>query len=97
VSEKLFDAFAVGAIPLYMAAPGHRVERLVPRGSWLDLWGHTAKQGFDPTLPPPAQQLDAYAEAQARLHDLLSDPEAETRELDRFIHALVAELQGVLG
>ncbi|GGE25621.1 Glycosyltransferase family 10 (fucosyltransferase) C-term [Gemmobacter megaterium] len=97
VSEKLLDAFAVGAIPLYMAGPGHRVDRLVPRGSWLDLWGQAAEQGIDPTLPPDAARLEAYAEAQARLHDLLSDPEAEARELDRFACALVAELRGVLG
>lgn len=38
VSEKVFDALAVGAVPLYLAPPGHGVFRFVPEDAMLNVW-----------------------------------------------------------
>lgn len=47
-TEKFFDAFACGAIPVYWASPGHRVHDLgLPEGSWVNLWGMTPEAAAD--------------------------------------------------
>lgn len=43
ISEKLFDAYAVGGIPLYYASPAHRVHELVPYSSFVNLFGMTVE------------------------------------------------------
>lgn len=46
ISEKFFDAFACGAVPIYWASPGHRIHELgLPEGSWVNLWGMTPDEG----------------------------------------------------
>ncbi|WP_342777659.1 exostosin domain-containing protein [Sulfitobacter sabulilitoris] len=39
VSEKIFDAFAVGAVPTYYASPRHRVFDLVPQETMINTFG----------------------------------------------------------
>ena len=39
ISEKIFDAFAVGAMPLYHAGPTHRIAELVPDEARIDTAG----------------------------------------------------------
>jgi len=39
ISEKIFDAFAVGAIPTYWASPKHRIFDLVPEAAMLNTHG----------------------------------------------------------
>ena len=46
ITEKFFDAFACGAVPIYWASPGHRIHKLgLPEGSWVNLWGMTPEEG----------------------------------------------------
>ncbi|MDH4541711.1 hypothetical protein CUR85_17715 [Sulfitobacter faviae] len=46
ISEKFFDAFACGAVPIYWASPGHRIHELgLPERSWVNLWGMTPDEG----------------------------------------------------
>lgn len=39
ISEKIFDAFAVGGIPTYVAQPRHRVHALVPAEAMINTFG----------------------------------------------------------
>jgi hypothetical protein len=43
VTEKIFDAFAIGAIPVYHANPDHRVFDLVPAAAMINTWGESAE------------------------------------------------------
>lgn len=98
ITEKIFDAWAVGAIPLYMADAGHRVHDLARPDSWMNLLDvplveiPARLRGGD--LPP--ERLEAYAAQQTDMARLF-DSEAPTRaELDRLRDALVAEFKTVL-
>lgn len=98
VSEKIFDAFAAGAVPLYVAEPGHRVHDIVPEGSFLNLAGLAPAEaaariaGFT----PDAGGLEAFMAAQRALADLFGSVQALVAERTRLAHALAVELQRVL-
>lgn len=46
ISEKIFDAFAVGAIPIYYAQPQHKVFELVPEGSFINVAGKSIEEAI---------------------------------------------------
>lgn len=95
ISEKIFDAFACGALPIYMGGPGHGIHRLeLPEASWIDLWGadeQTGKARIMATLQKGADWT-AYAAAQRRLAELFNDTEIAVRERVRIVDALRHEL-----
>jgi hypothetical protein len=95
VSEKLFDAFACGARPLYVAGEGHGVARLgLPEGAFVDL------AGLDPAQAAEALDdlgwnrafFEAYAAAQGRLAALFAEPGPVLAERARLGAALGQEL-----
>lgn len=98
VSEKLFDAFAVGAVPLYYASPAHAIHRILPDHAWLNLYQTTPAEAalridalaFDPAF------LQRYAAEQNRLFLRFTAPDLLVAERDRLKAALVAELRSVL-
>ncbi|MEH6645932.1 glycosyltransferase family 10 domain-containing protein [Sulfitobacter sp.] len=99
VSEKFFDAFAVGAVPLYIAGPGHRVHDLVPAGSFINLYGlapDEAAARID-AFEPDAAFIENYRAAQMRLGTLFGTPAAMVREYARLGAALKRELAEVSG
>lgn len=91
VSEKLFDAFAVQAIPLYYAKPGHGALRLVDEGSFINLAGLTVEEAlqeidtfaFDKTF------VDKYRSSQDRLAKLFRSPNIYLNERKRVVHETV--------
>jgi len=95
LSEKLFDAFAVGGVPLFYGSNRHRLHRLVPDEAWLNLFGMSVDQAvvaiadfrFD------AAFLEAYVAAQNRLAEIFCTPDALVCENDRLAQALRGELQ----
>ena len=105
VSEKLFDAFACGARPLYMAGPGHRALDIggtpdrtegLPEGSFLNLWGMgEASAAAAIAAPLPEGFFDTYAMAQRRLATLFSDLEVLAAERARLSRALWDDLRDV--
>ncbi|WP_223634917.1 glycosyltransferase family 10 domain-containing protein [Rhodobacter sp. TJ_12] len=100
ISEKIFDAWAVGAIPLYEARPGHRVHDLARPGSWLNTDG-MAPADIPHIMTQTATTMktegfEAYAAQQARLARLFSDPGPLHRELNRLHAALLREFNAVL-
>jgi hypothetical protein len=95
VSEKLSDAFACGARPLYLAGPGHRVHDIgLPPGAWVNLWGlssDSAPAVID-RAPWDADFAAAYAQAQAHLAGLWTAPALIAAERDRIGRAVLADL-----
>jgi len=95
LSEKLFDAFACGGRPLYLASAGHRAHDLgLPPRAWINLHGLTSAEA---PAAIDAQPWDAafmadYARAQARLAALWSDSALITAERARIGRAVLAEL-----
>jgi len=99
ISEKLFDAFACGAWPLYYASPGHHVHKLgLPTGSWSNLYGLTPQAGAAriAALTFTPDMFVAYAQAQAVLARLFSDPGAWVSERRRLATALQGALKSEL-
>lgn len=97
LSEKIYDAFAVGAVPLYVAGKTHAVHRLVGPAGWLNFYAPPPKAtAFDPRRPVTATEAADYAAVQARLAVLFQDPAATETELDRLTTALMAEFRRLL-
>lgn len=97
VSEKIWDAFAVGAIPLYAAGPGHAVHRLLGPGGWINFHPQLdTTPVFDAARPVDTAMATAYAAQQEKLARLFSDREKIDAEYDRLCEALLAELGAVL-
>jgi len=94
ISEKLFDAFAVRGIPLYFASPLHWVARLVPSGSFLNLFGLTATEAAQAigAFTPDACFVDVYKEAQDHLAETFSNPRHLIDERWRVVDEVVSEL-----
>jgi hypothetical protein len=94
VTEKFFDAFAVQAIPLYYAGPGHRGFELASGDSFLNLFGMdpeaAARRVADFT--PDEAFAGAYLETQRRLAALFADPAALQAERRRVVASIVEEL-----
>lgn len=97
VSEKIFDAFALGAVPLYFAAPDHAVHRLIGAGGWLNFHATPPRApAFDARRPVTLAEAESYAATQGRLAALFADPAAVPNELTRLARALLLELRAAL-
>lgn len=103
LSEKLFDAFACGAWPLYYASPRHRVHGLgLPEDAWANLFGLSPQEAAtqvgrlvrDPHFSP--DMFAAYAHAQGVLAQLFGTPSIWTAERRRLARALRRALKQVL-
>ena len=99
LTEKIFDAFACGSLPLYLAEPRHRLHELaLPEGSWLNLAGLSPEAAADRVRSvtwEPAR-FEAFAEAQAVLARLFSDTGLWVAERHRLGTAVVTALDEVL-
>lgn len=98
VTEKLFDAYAVGAVPLYIAGAQHRVRGLAAGKTWINL-DQVAASDVPQLLADFAPNLDfctRYAEQQQQLATLFQNPESFPRELTRLAQALEREFTKVL-
>lgn len=99
VTEKFFDAFAVGAVPLYFASQGHRVHDIAPANVWVNLFN----SDIETAAAHACQSIDAFAfdapffqsycAIQARLADTFANPAVLLAEQDRLSAALIGELQ----
>lgn len=99
VSEKIFDAFACGAFPLYYAAPGQGVHRLgLPAQSWLNFHDMTPEAAADflRDHQPGPEAFEALAEAQRVLAALIADTGAFVSERARLQRSVLQALQAVL-
>ena len=99
LSEKIFDAFACGARPLYVASAGHRLHDLgLPEGAWINLWGHDSDAAAAAIDAAPWDQafFARYAQAQSLLAALFGDERAVAAERSRLGHAIVAQTRRLM-
>ncbi|WP_260033682.1 glycosyltransferase family 10 domain-containing protein [Leisingera caerulea] len=107
VTEKIFDAFACGSVPLYYAAPGHRIHEFgLPEDAWINLYGLSAREAVAQVEELGSgrswvqgwgrKRFAAYARAQRRLAELFCDPALWVAERRRLAAAVKSALTGVL-
>ncbi len=105
ITEKIFDAFACGSVPLYVASPEHRLHAFaLPAPAWVNLHGlemaeciHAVESMIE-TLQAGgmAELLEAYTEAQVRLAQRFLDAGLWVAERQRLAARVEAALCEVL-
>ncbi|WP_291733373.1 glycosyltransferase family 10 [Leisingera sp. F5] len=104
ITEKIFDAFAAGALPAYYAAPRHRIHDFgLPPASWINLHGQSTQQAAAQLDGLPWQDgpwleetCQAYHKAQQVLAALFCNPKHWQQERRRLQSALPAALRRIL-
>lgn len=99
VTEKFFDAFACGALPVYYAGPEHRIHDFgLPAESWVNLHGLTPPDAARKLMSHRVGrgELEAFCEAQRALAGLMGDPDVWQEERPRLGLAVLAALEGLL-
>jgi hypothetical protein len=98
ITEKIFDAFAVLAIPLYVANPSHRVFELAHRDSFVNLLGiapsdaHAALNAFR----IDSHFLDAYCQTQQLLFERFMSIDILYEERMHLVLRLVRLLEAIV-
>jgi len=97
VSEKLFDAFATLAVPLYFAGSFHAATRLVPPESFLNLYVLSVEDAIAKirSFIPDHEFIDSYCAAQSTLADTFSRPEYLVQERLRVVSEVISELEAL--
>ena len=95
ITEKFFDAFAVGGIPLYWADGPHRAHELVEHGSFLNLYDLPVAEACERMndFSESIEFSESYCKTQKRLANLFANTEVLRFErismIERILHALV--------
>ncbi len=96
LTEKFFDAFACGAVPLYAASPGHRLHDFaLPPASWLNLYGLTPEAAAERIANHSADPT-AFANAQSQLAALFQSEEIWEAERQALKTRVLTALHTVL-
>lgn len=96
ISEKIWDAFALGAIPLYLAGSDHALHRLIRANGWINFHSSLPQvPAFDATQPVSLAMAEDYAAQQVHLARCFCDMDRVCAEYERFSDALVAELSSI--
>jgi hypothetical protein len=95
ITEKIFDAFAMGSWPIYIANPSHRVFEFADKGSFTNLYGLTTWESADclRSWTPNSCDTDAYYHTLCRLKNLFSKPISLMEERLRLVQAIVQTFQ----
>ncbi len=98
ITEKLVDAYAVGAVPMYYAGPEHRVTELCPSRSFLNLYGMTPEEAVETirTFSDSESFAQDYIADQQHLALRFGDAGVVQRERLRVIAEIFKELQDIL-
>lgn len=95
ITEKFFDAFACGALPLYHASDTHRIHSLgLPGDSWINLYGKAPQDAAHQLngVDYPAR-LEAFVQAQNKLATLFCAADIWDSERKRLKRATRAALE----
>lgn len=97
VTEKPFDALAVGAVPIYYAAAVHGIRKIIPDGVWINLFGRSVNESCHviDDLEIDSNFLANYSDCQQWLADLFTTTAYWTEERDRLRTSIIAELSAV--
>lgn len=98
ISEKIFDAFAVGGVPVYWAGPAHRIFELVAPGAMLntaDLAPEAAARRIA-QFTPDAAFAESWLDSCAHLARLFGDAGLIAAERRRVADAVVHEVLGLV-
>jgi hypothetical protein len=97
ISEKIFDAFAALAVPLYVGSWNHNVMRIVPAESFINLHGLTVNQAVDEIslFRPDKGFIDQYREAQLLLAETFSQPMFLVQERARVVSEVFSEFEAL--
>jgi len=95
VSEKIFDAYAILGVPLFFAGEGHGVMRMVPPGSFVNLYGLTVEEAIERITSFEADKyfLESYCAAQSMLAEIFSAPVNLVEERRRVVAEVVAAFE----
>lgn len=100
ISEKIFDAFACGAVPVYFAGPAHRVFELIPESAMINTYGQevaaaaTRLTEFVPDIVLAEAWHGACVELATLFGDLGMIEQERTRIADAVVRAVEELLQG---
>jgi hypothetical protein len=97
ITEKIFDAFAVGAIPVYNASAQHRVLELVPASSMINTHGLTPVEAATriTTFEPDRAFAESWLETCARIRSLFADPSVIIAERRRIAEECLREIEAL--
>lgn len=98
ISEKIFDSFAVGGLPVYWAGPKHRIFEFVPETSMLNtiyLDPSAAAERITAFIPD-VTIAQSWLETCAKLAKLLGNFQTIARERQRVADAVVAEIMTIV-
>ncbi|WP_015045928.1 glycosyltransferase family 10 domain-containing protein [Simiduia agarivorans] len=99
VSEKIFDAFSCGAVPVYYASDEHLVWNIVPdRDSVINVYGLSPADAERKikSFCITASVLEAYQQSIHSMCEIFSCPENLIRERCEFVEKLVVEIMDQL-
>jgi hypothetical protein len=98
ISEKIFDAYAAGAVPVYFAEPGHRIDELIPEASYINVAGSEpdAAALMVDRFAPGSAFFERHAVTQNRLHRALCDWDVIASERSRIAAEVVSALNAQL-
>lgn len=98
VTEKIFDAYAVSGIPLYVASGDHRVFNLIGGRSFVNLYRLTVEESFEKMMrfSASAEFAESYLEDIRRLGNIFSDSHLLHFERARLVSDLIVELEKAL-
>ncbi len=97
ISEKIFDAFAVLAVPLYFGSPSHDVMRIVPEESFINIHELSVDQAVEKirSFRPDKGFIDEYCVAQSMLSELFSQPMFLVKERTRIVTEIISEFDAL--
>jgi len=97
ISEKIFDAFAILAVPLYFGSRTHGAMRIVPAESFINVYGLTVDQAVEKirSFKPDKSFVDTYWEAQRMLADTFARPMSLVEERVRVANEIVFEFNAI--
>ncbi|MDO6838031.1 glycosyltransferase family 10 [Paraglaciecola chathamensis] len=95
ITEKIFDAFAMCAIPIYYAAKQHRVFSVVEDKSFINLYGSNINASLPSFihLNHNADFVERYVITQNILAKMFSNPFYLHLERLRVVNSIIAELE----
>ena len=89
ITEKIFDAFAVGAVPAFWAGPQHRVFDLIPPESMINCYDLTAQRSAEQisSFTLDISFAQAWLDTAAQLVSLFKDRKVIHAERRRVVEA----------